>query len=198
MAAAENPQQQPNFDALSGYLHGMSIEVGRCSNLPAIRHANAVEDAVAQLTQQINNVAATMATAMAGLHQDMRDMRQEMRQEMRDMRQEMRQEMRDMRQEMRQEMRDMQTSLERRIDDTDHNNRARVLNSMALQQQSPIYPLRNPITHELVDLPGTKRELNALRVTDVEDYLRALGQEPVGNGGEKRTHLKQFIGINVA
>lgn len=77
----------------------MSIEVDRCSNLVAVREANAVVDGIAQLTANLNTAVATMTTnlntAIAGL-------REEMRGEMRN---------------MREDMQNMQGSIEHRLDD---------------------------------------------------------------------------------
>ncbi|KAI8955295.1 hypothetical protein F4801DRAFT_530299 [Xylaria longipes] len=180
--------QQPDFHALSGYLQGMSIEVDRCSNLVAVREANTV-DAIAQLTTNLNDAVTTLTrsfnTAIAGL-------REEMRGEMAGLREEMRGEMAGLRGEMRQ----MRAWVESRLDDLDYNNRARTLNSMAIKPESILRPLKNTTTHEVVALPQTLKQLNALRVGEVEGFLEALGQVPAGGADEKKTQLKEFIGIS--
>ncbi|RYC63894.1 hypothetical protein CHU98_g2321 [Xylaria longipes] len=191
--------QQPDFHALSGYLQGMSIEVDRCSNLVAVREVNTV-DAIAQLTTNLNDAVTTLTrsfnTAIAGLREEIRGemagLRGEMRGEMAGLRGEMRGEMAGLRGEMRQ----MRAWVESRLDDLDYNNRARTLNSMAIKPESILRPLKNTTTHEVVALPQTLKQLNALRVGEVEGFLEALGQVPAGGADEKKTQLKEFIGIS--
>ncbi|KAI1423207.1 hypothetical protein F5Y12DRAFT_758639 [Xylaria sp. FL1777] len=180
MAVVLDPQEQPDFQALGGYLHGMSIEVSRCSNLMAVHNTDAILVAINQLNTTVRDLGTTLRREMA-------DMKTELRREMADMKTELRREMADMKTELRREMADMKTelradihSLELRIDDMDYNNRARLFNSRSpiTRPDSIIRPLKNTTKHEVVLLPGTVRELEALRVADVEEYLAALGEVP--------------------
>ncbi|KAI0550158.1 hypothetical protein F4679DRAFT_573153 [Xylaria curta] len=180
MTAADR-LQQPDFHALSGYLQGMSIEFSRFSNLAAVREVNAVDD-MAQLTTNLNDVVAILTRSIA-------DVRKEVRKEMQTFREEMRR-------EMREEMQDMRSSMEGRLEDVDYNNKARALNSMAIKAECTIRPLKNITTREVVALPQTMKQLNELRVGEVEGDLEALGQVPVGSEEEKKIQLKEFLGIS--
>ncbi|KAI8955299.1 hypothetical protein F4801DRAFT_530318 [Xylaria longipes] len=84
---------------------------------------------------------------------------------------------------LREEMREMRL----RIDDLDYNNRARLRNSAIVRPELIVNPLKNPDTHQLVELPNTARELTGLRVAEVERYLQELGQVAVGSADEKKT-----------
>ncbi|KAI0508913.1 hypothetical protein F5B22DRAFT_380956 [Xylaria bambusicola] len=98
--------------------------------------------------------------------------------------------------QLRTEMQEMGRSLGHRMDDLDFNSRARTSNSGATRAESIIHPLRNTTTHEVVDLPRTVKDLFSLRVPEVEQYLRDLGQVPVGNEDEKKAQLNDYLGIN--
>ncbi|KAI0411463.1 hypothetical protein F5X98DRAFT_380723 [Xylaria grammica] len=180
-ASANALPPQPNFDALSRHLQGMSLEVGRCSNLVAVREANATVDGFASLQQSIDrlnesfNTAVTgLNTAVAGLTTQVADLTTQVA-------------------DIRRDMVDMGDSFGRRLDDFDFNNRARVLNSTATRPDGGLLPLRNTTTHELVELPATVAHLNALTGVAIDELLRALGQEPAAR--HKKSQLKAFIGV---
>ncbi|TGJ83295.1 hypothetical protein E0Z10_g5438 [Xylaria hypoxylon] len=192
----------------------MSVEVDRCSNLVAVQEPNAVVDGINRLTANLDavtanldavtaNLDAAVATMTTNLNTAVATMTTNLDTAIANLRQEMQGTFRqEIQGTFRQEMRNMQNSIERSIDlrlgDLEYNNRARALNSTALRPDSTIRPLKNTTTHQVVDLPQTVRHLNGLRMIDAEHYLEALGQVPVGNAEEKKTQLKDFLGISAA
>ncbi|RWA10943.1 hypothetical protein EKO27_g4169 [Xylaria grammica] len=173
-ASANALPPQPNFDALSRHLQGMSLEVGRCSNLVAVREANATVDGFTSLQQSIDRLTESFNTAVAGLTTQVANLTTQVA-------------------DIRRDMADMGDSFGRRLDDFDFNNRARVLNSTATRPDGGLLPLRNTTTHELVELPATVAHLNALTGVAIDELLRALGQEPAAR--HKKSQLKAFIGV---
>ncbi|KAJ2981743.1 hypothetical protein NUW58_g6611 [Xylaria curta] len=216
MAAANTPQPQPDFRALSHHLQDMSVEVGRCSNLVAVREANATVDGMAdlrrsieQLTESFNTAVAGLSAQVAGLDTRVADL-------------DTRVANLDTRVTvlsaqvagldtrvtgldtqvagLRQGMEDMKGSIdsrfdamEARLDDFDFNNRARALNSTASGSEAILRPLRNTTTHQEVEFPATLGALNSMQEPALNDLLRALGQEPLSRG--KKAQLKTFIGV---
>ncbi|KAI8953963.1 hypothetical protein F4801DRAFT_535031 [Xylaria longipes] len=88
---------------------------------------------------------------------------------------------------------DVKASLEHAIEDCDFNNRARAANTLAFKPETYISPLRNTTTHEVVELPATRGELDALDPNDVTNYLQRLNQELERRGDELK-QLKAYIG----
>ncbi|KAI1293184.1 hypothetical protein F5Y03DRAFT_334520 [Xylaria venustula] len=188
---------QPDFHALSGHLQGMSLEIDRCANLVAVHNTNAILEAIAQLTRTVNTSVAQLRAEMQALRTDMTTLRAEMRADMATLRAEMRADMATLRAELRAELRTEIRSLEHRMEDVDFNGRARSWNSLVIRSSFTIQPLKNLATHEVVNVPSTLEELDRLRLPDIEHYLTALGEVPVGSVGEKMKQLKMFLGIPV-
>ncbi|KAI0410425.1 hypothetical protein F5X98DRAFT_359596 [Xylaria grammica] len=138
-----------------------------------------------------------MQTMRTDLRREMETMRTDLRGEMETMRTELREEMQTMRTELREEMQAMGDSLELRMDDIDYNNRARAFNSktVATRPDSVIRPLRNITTHQVVSVPATIQELDALLTDDVKKCLEAFDQVPLVSAVEKKAQLKEYLGL---
>ncbi|KAI0966720.1 hypothetical protein F4678DRAFT_272094 [Xylaria arbuscula] len=124
---------------MSGYLHGMSVEVGHCSNLVVVQNTNAVLDAITGLTAAITELTAAVTNMEATLRAEMRTMETNLRAEIQTIET-----------NLRTEMKSLGSTLELRIEDMDFNGRARIMNSAAPMAELPLRPLRNTTTHETV------------------------------------------------
>ncbi|KAI0908820.1 hypothetical protein F4823DRAFT_597398 [Ustulina deusta] len=65
--------------------------------------------------------------------------------------------------DLRRDMQSVQVSIETNFDDMDFNGRARVSNSKVCRAEHVLVPLRNTVTHQEINMPGTLGELNAIQ-----------------------------------
>ncbi|KAI1179349.1 hypothetical protein F4777DRAFT_575049 [Nemania sp. FL0916] len=99
--------------------------------------------------------------------------------------------------ELRSEMQKLRKSLDevREAVDLDYNSLARSLNSNADNPSSAVQPLKNLTTHQMVDIPRTRRDVASLTDAQVERHLTALGQSPLGNTAERKKQLMRYLGL---
>ncbi|KAJ8131682.1 hypothetical protein O1611_g1942 [Lasiodiplodia mahajangana] len=85
--------------------------------------------------------------------------------------------------------------LETRLDASDANNFARLMNRDIKDREAPLWPLYSSLTNEPIEnFPATAAHIRALRAADVDSILRQLRQPVNGSLPEKKRLLKMVIG----
>jgi len=89
--------------------------------------------------------------------------------------------------------------LESRLKAVDANNLARLTNSMLVEADAELSPLRNTSTDEPIDgFPEKGRQIASLLGPALNNILRALGADIQGSVDTKRKRLRVLIGLKAS
>ncbi|KAI0192968.1 hypothetical protein EV127DRAFT_479382 [Xylaria flabelliformis] len=181
----------PNFNNMVDHLEEVTMELRLCNNLGPVRFTNELAtlqlsmnrmmDSIGDLTRTVNRLDAKITSAKDELNTKIDTVKTELDAKITSAKDELNTKIDTVKTELdakitsakdelnakidtvKDELDAKITSTQSTIDDCDFNNQARIVNSTAHGSENYILPLRNMTTHEVIELPGTRAQLDELR-----------------------------------
>ncbi|OCT46299.1 hypothetical protein CLCR_01326 [Cladophialophora carrionii] len=175
---ADNPHPlgpQPNLVNLSQGLRTAADEAEKLQNLPAFRDSDAIVAAIQDLSQQFQN-------QFQNLNQQVQNQFQNLNQQF---------------QNLNNQFQIFSQQLRSQLQASEINNVARIQNSHAATQLSPLTPLVNNLTAAQVPgFPATSRQIARMEGPELEAVIQELGVAPTAESvASKRRQLRGLVGL---
>lgn len=174
-----NLARQPDFDRIAESHRVLAHEMSYASNIPAVAEGASILRAIQTMTENMNTKFDTINGRLDTLtgRLDTLDGRVDA---------------------LSNQMRDGFERANLRMTTMDANTLARIANSLLVNSDHSLTPLRSLATGaDIENFPATAQDLNSLSSADVSRILLALGATPSGLAASRKQKLRVLVGLRL-